>query len=174
MSKFVKEDPTKNVLHLLEKSIKRIDDLRDMDNKNITYLIGLERDRVNEVMNIRSDYESKLIAAEAKRIDAIRAVDVNAVMIASQKAEAVAAVLANQVNTSAETLRSLVATTASVNAQQLANLTTNLTDRISSLEKSQYEISGKGGGMKDMGAWIFAGFMALVTIANIIYGFINK
>jgi len=82
---------------------------------------------------------------ETRRIDAIRAVDVAAVGIASEKAAAQAVVLANQVVASAETLRTLVATTDARVAQQLQQVSSQLTDRISLLEKSQYEIQGRSG-----------------------------
>src|SRR5471030_840272 len=98
-----------------------------------------ERRRVNEQMELRADYGVQLSIAEAKRIDAIRAVDVNAVSVANERATQQASVLANQVAVSAETLRALVATTAIATEQKQAQLVSQLTDRIASLEKSQYE-----------------------------------
>ena len=112
--------------------------------------------------------------AEAKRIDAIRAVDVNAVSVANERATAQAAVLANQVALSAETLRALVASTASTQATQLNQLTAQLIDRISLLEKSQYENKGTGTGMRDMYGWIFGGAMGLISFATFLYLIFRK
>jgi phosphoglycerate dehydrogenase-like enzyme len=126
-------DPTYNVLQLVEAATKRADDLRDAESK-----------RVNEIMQLRAEYTEKLANAESKRIDAIRAVDVGAVAIASERAAQQAIVLANQVSASAETLRNLVSTTAAQVAQQLQQVSSQLIDRIALLEKSQYETKGTG------------------------------
>ena len=125
--------------------------------------------RIDEQMNIRAENNIQLGIAEAKRIDAIRAVDVNAVSVANERATAQAAVLANQVAASAETLRSLVAATAATQAQQLTQLTAQLTDRLTSLEKSQYESKGSGTGMRDMYGWIFGAVIGLISIAGVIF-----
>lgn len=127
-------DPTANVIALVDAAMDRQDDLREAENK-----------RIRETAELRAEYTEKLAIAEAKRIDAIRAVDVNAVAVAAERATAQATVLANQVAASADTLRALVAATAATIAKQLSDLTTQLTDRISALEKSQYTISGAGG-----------------------------
>ena len=133
-----KPDPTENVLKLVDAAVTRLDDLRDAESR-----------RVNEQLALRASYDEKLREAEAKRIDAIRAVDVNAVAVASARADNTATVLANQVSTSAENLRALVASTASANATTLSQITTTLTDRLALLEKSQYEKSGGSAGMKE-------------------------
>lgn len=127
-------DPTTNVLLLVEAAVKRIDDLQKV-----------EMERVGDQIRLHTEYTKQLAEAESKRIDAIRAVDVGAVAIASERAAAQAIVLANQVVTSAETLRSLVASTAATVASQLAALQTQLTERLALLEKSQYESKGRSG-----------------------------
>ena len=140
-------DPTLNVKSLLKATVERLDDLRYAETK-----------RVDEQMNLRAEYAVQLNVAEAKRIDAIRAVDVNAVAVANERATAQAAVLAQQVAASAEALRALVAATAATAAQQLSQLTTQLTDRLTSLEKSQYENSGRQG----IGSPLLYGVIAIV------------
>lgn len=125
-------DPTANVLALVDAAVRRLNDLHEAEMR-----------RVNEVMTLRADHSAQLAAAEAKRIDAIRAVDVAAVAVASERAAAQATVLANQVSTSAETLRSLVAATATTVAQQLAAALTPITERLASLEKNQYTDQGR-------------------------------
>jgi hypothetical protein len=158
-----KLDPTANVTTLVIAAVGRLDDLR-----------RAESSRVNEIMILRDQHATELRLAESKRIDAIREVDVNAVSVANDRAIAQAAILANQVATSAETLRALVATTAGAQAIQLSALTAQLTDRIALLEKSQYERKGTGTGMRDMYGWIFGIIMALVNVGGILYSVLHK
>jgi hypothetical protein len=147
-------DPTANVLALVEASVKRINDLQDaatlrieslreLDNKRIDDLRIAEARRLDEQAALREQYHDKLSLAEAKRIDAIRAVDVNNVSVASERAAAQAMVLANQVTTSAEALRTLVASTATTTAAQQSAITQQFTERLTSLERAQYEGKGK-------------------------------
>ena len=125
-------DPTINVQHLLDQAVTRQDDLR-----------LAEKCRVDEQLALRAHYEGLLRDSEAKRIDAIRVVDVNAVSVAAERSAAQAQVLANQVSASADTLRALVSSTASTVAQQLAQVQTQFSDRIAILERAQYEGKGK-------------------------------
>jgi len=127
-------DPTANVILLVEAAVKRLDDLR-----------AAEMVRVDERLKIHTDYTHQLAEAEAKRIDAIRSVDVNAVSVASERATQQAAVLANQVAASADALRALVATTATTMAEQSRQLSSQLTDRLTQLERAQYEGKGRSG-----------------------------
>lgn len=163
MSTSDKTDPTTNVTTLVIATAVRLDDLRIA-----------EQNRINELLTLHMSHANDLRMAESKRIDAIRAVDVNAVVVANERAMAQASVLATQVATSAETLRSLVATTAAAQAQQLSQLTSQLTDRINTLEKSQYERKGSGTGMRDLYGWIIAGIMVLVNLGGIIFTIVHK
>lgn len=135
-------DPTANVLQLVEAAVERLDDLRASENKRLDDLRAAESRRVDGEAALRAHYDGLLAAAEAKRIDAIRAVDVAAVAVASERATQQAQVLANQVSTSADALRALVATTATAMAQAQTTLTQQFNDRIALLEKASYE--GKG------------------------------
>jgi cell division septum initiation protein DivIVA len=173
MANSPKPDPTDNVRELLALSTERTDSLRLAEQQRVNELMDAERRRVNEQMQLRAEYDAQLALAEAKRIDAIRAVDVAAVAVANERATAQAVVLANQVSVSAETLRSLVASTAATQATQLTQLTTQLTDRLASLEKSQYESKGSGTGMRDMYAWIVAAVMGLVTIGSVLFNVLH-
>ena len=134
-------DPTENVKDLVKEVVIRMDALREADRR----LVEAEMKRVNEQAVLRAFYAEKLEIAEAKRIDAIRAVDVNAVAIANQRATDQAAVLAAQVQASAETLRVQLQQTAAIFKQQLDQTTQQLSDRISSVERSQYEGKGTAG-----------------------------
>jgi hypothetical protein len=148
-------DPTANVLALVESAIKRIDDVQRSELK-----------RIEEQISMHTVYTQQLAQAEAKRIDAIRAVDVGAVAIANERAAAQATVLANQVVVSAETLRSLVATTATTMATQLQASQSQLMERISLLERSQYENKGRSGisaPLLMMIAGIIGGFLVFIA-----------
>jgi len=149
------KDPTENVRNILDMSIQRIDDviraeLNRVDGKiadekvRVNESIDAEMRRIDEKIRINSEAAAQLGLAESKRLDAIRSVDINAVSVANERATAQAAVLANQVAASAETLRALVATTAATQAQQSNQVASAMLDRISVLEKSQYEGIGKG------------------------------
>lgn len=104
-----------------------------------------EVESLEKQLTIRFEYIERIIESEAKRLDAIRAVDASAVVLASKKAEAQATVLANQVIASTEALRSLVATTNIAVSQQISQISIQLTERIALLEKSQYENEGRKG-----------------------------
>lgn len=125
--------------------------------------------RIDELATLRDEHYKQLAVAESKRIDAIRSVDVNAVSVASERAGAQALVLAAQVSTSAETLRSLVATTAATQATQLSTLTIQITDRLTALEKAQYEKRGSGTGMRDLYGWGFGALMLIVSIVSVVF-----
>lgn len=134
-------DPTYNVLQLVNAAVKRLDDIDEIRQR-----CAREKDEKDQIiLNLHVSYGEKLALAESNRINAIRAVDVGAVAITSERANAQAAVLANQVSQSADTLRTLVATTANTVATQFQNVTTQIMDRISLLEKAQYESKGLSG-----------------------------
>ncbi len=136
-------DPTANVIALVRAEARRLDALRDAAVKRNDDLREADSRRVSEVANLRAEYEERLRNAEAKRIDAIRAVDVNAVSVASQRASDQASVLATQVQQSAEALRTLVSTTAATVAAAQQQLGNQLSARITTLEQAQYEGKGK-------------------------------
>jgi len=136
-------DPTSNVRELVAAETKRQDDLRVASERRQDELRQASELRLDEVAEIRAIHARELNEAETKRIDAIRAVDVAAVSIAAERTSASATVLANQVAQSAETLRALVATTAAASASATAASFGQLSDRITLLERTSYEGSGK-------------------------------
>jgi len=138
-------DPTANVLQLVEAANIRQDDLRAADSRRLEELRVADTRRLDEIAELRATHIKELNAAEAKRIDAIRAVDVAAVATASERAAQQASVLANQVSTSAETLRTLVASTAAAQAQSQMQFSAQITERLALLEKSQYKGEGRSG-----------------------------
>jgi len=122
-------DPTENVKALTEAATLRQDDLRQASDKYNQAEIG----HVKEQASMRASYEEKLSLAESKRIDAIRAVDVNAVAIANERSAAAAQVLANSVSSLAANI-----------AEQQKQIVDQINVRISAIERSQYEGQGKG------------------------------
>jgi hypothetical protein len=158
-----KTDPTTNVTTLVIAAVERLDDLRIAE--------GI---RVDQRISLNEKHAEELRAAEAKRLDAIRATDVGAVSVANERSVQQASILANQVSASAEMLRTLVATTATAQAAQLNQLTSQMIDRISSLEKAQYEQRGNSGGMRDMYGWVVAAILMLVNIASFVYMVLKK
>ena len=172
-------DPTDNVKALNAAGDKRQDDLRlaqekffdakladlaILDNerdKSNAALRDAELRRIDAELKLRAEFNEKLQIAEAHRIDAIRAVDVNAVTVASQRAsdqalalqkkgDDSALVLSAQVTKSADDVRTLVKTTADEQSrnlqQQFAAIQvqfTGLTTRLTALEQTGSESLGR-------------------------------
>jgi hypothetical protein len=157
-------DPTANVIALSEAATQRQDDLRELSEEKLDAeirRIDAEARHIAEIASLRADFQEKLAIAESKRIDAIRTVDVGAVAIASERAAQQATVLATQVAQSAETLRTLVATTATSFAAQQAQLQNALMERITALEKSSYVGVGRSGMTDPMLTELTAGIQSL-------------
>lgn len=133
-------DPTENVISLVEAANLRQDDLRKASDK----LNSAEIRHIKEIVTLKAKYEALLREAEQSRINAIRAVDVNAVAISGERSAAQAQVLANQVSSSAETQRNLVNQTAANIAEQQRQSNEQFNARISAVERAQYEGQGKG------------------------------
>ena len=127
-----RQDPSANVLQLVGNAVKYLEDLHRQ---------GMEA--YSERLQASINTSQRERAAETERINALRAVDVQAVSIANDRAIKQAEVLATQVAQSAEALRILVAQTASTIAVQLAQVTNQLIERIAALEKARYEDVGK-------------------------------
>jgi len=134
-------DPTANVISLVEAEAKAAAALREADIKFNDAQIA----HLKEIGELRAKHAEALNLAESKRIDAIRAVDVGAVATAAERTAQQAVVLANQVGTSAETLRTLVASTAASMAQAAAQFSAQVTERLALLERSQYKGEGRSG-----------------------------
>jgi flagellar biosynthesis chaperone FliJ len=165
-------DPTANVIANLEAAVRRLDDLRDLNNKRIDDALV----HAKETATLRASYDEKLREAETKRIDAIRAVDVGAVNRAAEVSAAQALTLATQVATSAETLRAQVATTAEANRVALATALNPVLESIADLRRIQYEQQGQKTATVETkedrrGSWntganisaVFIGISAIVT-----------
>lgn len=125
-------DPTENVRELVEAAIKRQDDLREQESRH-----------VREIAQLRAEYQMMLRDAETDRINAIRAVDVQAVQQAATVAETRATALANQVQASAEAMRNQVQAAAQAAATSLAAALEPVQKDIADLRRAQYEAQGR-------------------------------
>lgn len=139
-------DPTINVQKLVDASIKRLDDIGALTEKyhNIISdlrarydekLVKAESRRQDETGQLRADFQTKLDDAEAKRNDANRAFDLANVAIANERATLQASVLAANVTGTAETLRTIVASSDLRVASLIQGLENKLSERIMALER---------------------------------------
>jgi len=105
----------------------------------------LEREQalIVAMADLRAGHQKDLDTLEAKRLDAVRAVDQLAVKTEADRSAAAITALANAAATTAETLRSAVNTSATNLATQLDRTVTAITERIAALEKSSYTGQGK-------------------------------
>ena len=125
-------DPSRNVLDLVVSAIQWQDDLREAESRHM-----------REVLQLRAEFAADLRHAETARIDAIRAVDVNAVQQAAVVSATQATTLAAQVATSAETLRTQVAAAATAATVALAAALEPIQKDIADLRRAQYEAQGQ-------------------------------
>lgn len=93
-----KNDPTQNVLDLVNLETKRQDDLRKLQYKTIRLEVNGEVSSIRHELKHFKKYLKNVSKAETRRINAIRAVDVGAVAVANTAAENRASTLAGQVN----------------------------------------------------------------------------
>jgi hypothetical protein len=143
-------DPTENVMTLVAGQVKRQDDLNEANEtlselreKRQDDLRATESRHVRELALVRAEFEAALRDKETQRIDAIRAVDVQAVQRAAEVSAVQATTLATQVQASAETLRTQVAVTATQSSLALAAALEPIQKDISELRKTQYEQQGQ-------------------------------
>jgi hypothetical protein len=209
-------DPSKNVLDLVEAAIRRQDDLRDANARLAEIRLAviearlvdaekynkLQADKIEGELALRSYYERLLADAEAKRIDAVRLVDTNAVAVERQRTAEQATILSTQVARTADDGRTLVASTATSTAAALAQITNSQNARISALEQGSYQQQGKqtfsdpalvsmqsdvrallasratttgnDTGRSDQTAYIFAGLGLLIALMSAIFAFRTK
>lgn len=177
-------DPTANVIRDINAAVRRLDDLANKESKfNIrlhkqeVYSARQENRHLREIVHIKSEYQTKIAKAESRRINAIRAVDVQAVASARLEAEGRATALASQVALSAEAMRVQVAASAAAAATALLGEIGPLKKDIADLRQVQYETAGgKAQGTESQGgyrAWMgiaIAAFIGLSTLALMTLG----
>lgn len=128
------KDPTENVIMFIEKEVKRNDDMRN-----------LEILHQKEITKLHIEYLHEAAEKETKRIDALRAVDVQAVSIASDKAAQAAAVLNTQLVASADALKVQVASQATSQEIRFQQMENKIIDRVTKLEQQKFEDVGRLG-----------------------------
>ena len=138
-------DPTANVTATVEAAVTRMDDLLALHMKRQDDLRTAEHTRVLGLSELRAYYELLLREAEAKRIDAIRAVDQGQITRAAEVASTQAGTLANQVAASAEAMRNQVAQTATAAQLALGTALEPIQKDIADLRRAQYEQQGRQG-----------------------------
>ena len=122
---------------------QKVDDMSD--NMVTKDLLAAELGRIDTALNNHVEYTQAAAAAETKRLDAIREVDATAVRVANEQAVEQAGIFAKQVETVASTLRELVATTATAAAETQAQQFAPILNRLTEIERKQYEGMGKAG-----------------------------
>jgi len=132
-------DPTQNVLDLVHAAINRQDDLRKAHDELNAQGINHQK----EMADLRAAHNKDLTAKESSRLDAIRQVDQLAVTRAAEQTLTAVNALASSQAREAETLRNSLTSTAAALATQNADTVKQISDRISSLERSSYEGKGK-------------------------------
>lgn len=135
-------DPTKNVLDLVEASIRRQDDLRTMEAEGLRREMQLRAEFDQKLREREAASAEKLRLAESARIDAIRLVDTQQVQRAAEVQATAALALANQVSASAETLRNTVAAADSAGNVRLSAALEPMQKDIADLRRVQYETAG--------------------------------
>jgi hypothetical protein len=125
-------DPSKNVMDLVNAAIARVDDLRESETRHQTEVAKLLTERVEAMMR-----------AESNRIDAIRAVDVDAVQKAAAAMAAQANNLAQQQVQTAEALRTQVSDTQTLSETRLAAGLSPIVRDVAELQKRAYEAQGQ-------------------------------
>jgi hypothetical protein len=142
-------DPTRNVRDLVAAENRRQDDLREMEAAHVREVSEIRADcqtdeiaGVQHIEQLRADHAKEIRLAETARIDAIRAVDVQAVQQAATVQAAQAGALAATVATSAEAMRAQVAAAASAAATSLGAALEPIQKDIQDLRKAQYEAQG--------------------------------
>ena|ERR1017187_8013900 len=154
---------------ILASQFRRADELREAESVRVNESILAMRTHVCEMMQVRSDFDKAQRIAETKRIDAILSMNAENVALAAERASEQAQVLANQLATSAETVRVLVDKTAITLATQLTQITNQITERLSALERTQYEKQGQGVGIQQLWGYIFAAGALLVSAGSSIF-----
>jgi len=99
------DDPTQNVLDLVDAAVKRLDDLVDAAVKRLDDLGQIRTEMIQREMLLRADHAVELRQAEKERLDSIRRVDVEAVQRSAEVQATQAAALASQVLATADAFR---------------------------------------------------------------------
>jgi hypothetical protein len=178
-------DPTANVLETIKAAIQRQDDLRIQEGTHIREVLTLQRhyeqivaELRDDIATLRGDFDRQFRELEANRVNAIRAVDVQAVTRAAEVSATQASTLAAQVATAAEAMRTQVANAQAAAEANLRSALEPIQMAISDLRKSQYELQGQRVAQvegKGSSQWVIGVIVAAVlSIAGIVVAVILK
>lgn len=134
-------DPTQNVRDLSEALSQRQDDLRDLNNKYLDARLAA----VETISNLRANHSKEIRVLEADRLEKIRQVDVSNTAIAAAQQLAAIQTLAATATTTAETLRTAVANTATTIQNQTDRIIAGINERMAALEKTANLVAGRAG-----------------------------
>jgi len=140
-------DPTQNVTDLVNSAVSRLDDLRVAETKATRQIAHAETKHIHEIANLRARHYHELRVAEAGRIDAILINVADTAKLTSAAAEIRATTLANQVTTSADTLRNQVADAAQASNDTLDRRFDPIQKSIEEIRRFQFETQGGKAGI---------------------------
>jgi hypothetical protein len=136
-------DPTANVIAL----VKALDRSYRQNRKSDRRFLNARLNHLSSEADLREGHARDLREAEAKRLDAIRQVDTQARDTAADRALTAIQTVATNVAETAETLRKSVAETAQALQKASSDIVAAQNSRITALEKTDAERSGKGAGV---------------------------
>lgn len=143
-------DPTKNVLDLVDASVKRIDDMSALQGQiNLERFDAIRRESELRAMHemaiaqMREGYQEKLARAESGRLDSIRQVDREEVAKTAVAANMAISTLAKQTTDLQQTLAKQVTDTATAQEARNSAQYSDINKRLSALELSSSEGKGK-------------------------------
>jgi hypothetical protein len=142
---------------LADERTRRQDNLREMQTLHDHEMAQKESSRLDAIQ-----------LAETRRVDANRAGDAAAVLLAVTRAELTASTLAAKVTDSASALATQVEQTKDAAAAGVKATTETLGGRIKPLEDDRYERAGRSGGRMDVTKIIWAVVGAAIPIAVIL------
>jgi len=135
-------DPTVNVRDLVDSAVSRLDDLRAAESKATRRITHAETKHIRDTANLRARHYRELRDAEAGRINAILVNVADTAKLTSAAAEIRATTLANQVTTSADTLRNQVADAAQASNDTLDRRFDPIQKSIEEIRRFQFETQG--------------------------------
>lgn len=125
-------DPTRNVIALVASNSERLQAMLDIHIK-----------RLDERFATHVEYAANISLAENSRISAIREMDVKTYETAMNQATEDRLVLSNRMTVINDGLRALISASQEVLTKQTEQRVEQLSDRITLLERAQYQTQGK-------------------------------
>lgn len=183
-------DPTKNVLDLVDASVRRLNDLlelqvkgfqelRETDSADIRAMVAMQAAHLKEVADLRATHQLEMEHKESQRIDANREVDMAANLSDRAAADVRANTLAATVANSAEAMRAQVAVAASAASDNLDRRLDPIQKSIEEIRRFQYEAQGgraqtvetkneSQSKSSNMGLWVGVGLAAFFGLLSLV------